>query len=300
MRRVLLDGGGQGGLERRAARELDRLAGRHGLLEVAARDPRLDAERVGAGERQRVRAAVGLPGARASGTASRSKPSRKVRPRRGFSTATVPSSRSVRKTSSWRAGLGARHLAQVDAPAVAQAARAATARAGRARGAPCPPRPRAASRSCAPARAAGSRPRGTARRRRSGGPRRGGARRRDVLDALVQRQRRRAALEQHAALERERRERAAHAADQLDRLAALAATSTLPGQRSRPRRGTAARRRGRCRRRCSSAAAPASRRRSCAGTPCRPQPSRGGAPGGCRPQGDLNSTSTPVERSRNS
>ena len=30
------------------------------------------------------------------------------------------------------------------------------------------------------------------------------------------------------------------------------------------------------------------------------EPSRGGAPGGCSPQGDLKSTSTPVERSRNS
>ena len=64
------------------------------------RDPRLDAERVGARERHCVRAAVGLPGAQpAEQRRGRSRAGRCGRGA-GFSTATVPSSRSVRKTSS--------------------------------------------------------------------------------------------------------------------------------------------------------------------------------------------------------
>ena len=283
--------------------ELDRLARRPtASARLPARDPRLDAERVGARERQRVRAAVGLPRCTSSGTATWSK----REPERAAEARVLDGDGPVVEIGQEDVVVASRHSGPGTSrrsarAAVARAARAATARADRARAAPCPPRPRAASRSCAPARAAGSRPRGTAAPSTSGGPRRDGAPRSEtVLDALAQRQRRRAALEPHAALERERRAPAAHAADQLDGVAAGAATLTSHG-RTRDlaveRQLGAAVRAGvvAAREQLLPAAA-----RSCARNAMPSEPSRGGAPGGCRPQGDLKSTSTPVERSRNS
>ena len=81
------------------------------------RDPRLDAERVGARQRQRVRAAVGLPGAQpAEQRAVEAEPERAPEAR------VLDGDRPVLEIGQEdvvvRAGLGARDLAQVDAPAV--------------------------------------------------------------------------------------------------------------------------------------------------------------------------------------
>ena len=212
-----------------------------------------------------MRAAVGLPRAQPAEQRAVEARAGTLRPRRGFSTATVPSSRSVRKTSSCEPASGPGTSRRSARPPSASRACGHGSRCAGASG-PCPPRPRAASRSCAPAPAAGSRPRGTAARRRVVAP--------DEVVRLVgafstrssQRQRGAPRSQPHATLERERRAPAAHAADQLDGVAALARDAHVPRRHAPPRRGTAARRRGTCRRRCSSEAAPASRRRSCAGT----------------------------------
>ena len=237
----------------------------------------------------------------ASGTASGRSASRNVRPRRGFSTATVPSSRSGQEDVVVGAALGARHLAQVGAPAVLeQRVRPRLALPGR------------EARRLLP----GLRQRHDRARRRvqaAAGLEERGADDAvvpphemvrlagEVLDALAQRQHRRAALEPHAPLERERRERAAHAADQLDGVVAARPPTVTSHGRQRDlaveRELDAA----------VAAGVVAAREELLpaalvvvAGTPCPSQPSRGGAPGGCRPQGDLKRTSTPVERSRNS
>ena len=71
----------------------------------------------------------------------------------------------------------------------------------------------------------------------------------------------------------------------------------LPRDRAPPRRGSRCRGRGTCRARRRTGTAPASRPRSSRGTRGRRSPSRGGAPGGARPHGAWNSTSTPLARS---
>ena len=147
----------------------------------------------------------------ASGRASGRSASRNVRPRRGFSTATVPSSRSVRKMSSCEPASGPGTSRRSARPPSEQRVRPGLALAGREPRRVLPDLRQRDDRARRGVQAAA----GLEERRadhavvapdevvRLG---------REVLDALVQRQRRRAALDPHAPLERERRERAAHAA----------------------------------------------------------------------------------------